>query len=137
MNNSGRIFYARSTFNVKAVTERLAVRVKRAQMILDAQVVNDSNYYCPVDTGTLKNTAIIHTQLGKSAGRVVWGASEDVASTGALVHNASYARAQYYGTRFDHSKSHNPRATAKWFETAKARYSEQWKELVEREIRRS
>jgi len=112
-------FNTRVSFNVAALKEKFAQKTHIAQMKLDVQIVNDSNYYCPqLDMG-LRNSAISQTVAG--SGQVRWV--------------TDYARRQYYGVDFDHSKSRNPNATAKWFESAKARKLEQWRKLVEDEIR--
>lgn len=91
-----------------------------AQKKLDAQVLNDSNYFCPMKTGTLQKSAVIYTRIG--SGEVVW--------------KTPYARGQYYGENLIHPHAPNPNACAKWFETAKARHMDDWKRLVENEIKR-
>lgn len=107
------------SFNVAALKEKFAQKTHIAQMKLDVQIVNDSNYYCPQLNMDLRNSGI----------------SETVAGSGQVRWVTDYARRQYYGVDFDHSKSRNPNATAKWFESAKARKLEQWRKLVEDEIR--
>ncbi len=108
-------------FYASAVKARFAEKTHRAQMKLDAQVVTDSNYYCPQLQHMLEDSAKIDTILGR--GQVRW--------------TTDYARRQYYGVHFDHSQSDNPNATAKWFESAKARKLEAWRRLVEDEIKHS
>lgn len=112
-------FDTKVTFNDCAVRGRFSEKVHRAQMKLDAQIVNDSNYYCPQLTHMMEKSGVSNTVIG--SGKVRW--------------KADYARRQYYGVNFDHSKSDNPNATAKWFESAKARKKENWKEFVENEIK--
>lgn len=107
------------SFNVAALKEKFAQKTHTAQMKLDVQIVNDSNYYCPKLNNILQPSAVKDTVAG--SGNIRWV--------------TDYARRQYYGVNFDHSKSDNPNATAKWFESAKARKLEQWKKLVEDEIR--
>lgn len=122
MNKNGGIqFKAIVNFNEAKVKARVNGVVKRAQMKLDAQVVTDSNYFVPKITSTLEKSAIINTVLG--SGLVLW--------------HTPYANRQYYGENFDHSKQKNPNACAKWFEAAKARWLEQWRRLVNDEIKRS
>ena len=118
--NKGLIleFSMRVNFDEAAAMRRVQKNASRAQMKLDAQVVADSNYHCPLKTGTLQRSAIIGTVIG--SGTVRWV--------------TPYARRQYYGEGFDRSKDPNPNATAKWFETAKARKLDQWRRLVENEI---
>lgn len=114
-------FAVKATFDEAALMRRFHDGASRAQKKLDAQVIADSNYYCPPKTGTLQRSAIIGSVIG--SGTVRWV--------------TPYARRQYYGVGFDRSKDPNPNATAKWFEAAKARKTEQWRRLAEDEIRHS
>lgn len=125
MNNAGGIeFTVKGSFNDAAAKARISAAIHKAQMKLDQQVITDSNYYCPLRAaqgGTLQKSAIINTVLG--SGLVQW--------------KTPYARAQYYGINFDHSKSANPNACAKWFEAAKARKLKDWEKLVNDTIKNS
>lgn len=122
MNKSGGIeFTVKGNFKEAEARARLNKAIKRAQMKLDTQVITDSNYFVPKDTTTLEKSAVGDTVIG--SGLVRWG--ED------------YARRQYYGIDFDHSKQKNPNACAKWFEAAKARWLEKWRKLVNDEIQHS
>ena len=122
MNKDGGItFSVRADFDEAALMRRFRDGASRAQKKLDAQVIADSNFYCPLKTGTLQRSATIGSVIG--SGTVRWV--------------TPYARRQYYGVGFDRSKDPNPNATAKWFEAAKARKQEQWRRLVEDEIRHS
>ncbi len=111
---------AKVNFNEAETMRRFHNGASRAQKKLDAQVLADSNYYCPLKTGTLQKSAVIGTVIGSGVVRWV----------------TPYARRQYYGVGFDRSKDPNPNATAKWFEAAKARKAEQWRRLVEDEVGR-
>jgi hypothetical protein len=53
------------------------------------------------------------------------------------VWKTPYARAQYYGVKFDRSKDPNPNACAKWFEAAKSRKEKDWVNLVDDTIKHS
>lgn len=122
MNKDGGITFAvKGNFNDAAAKARISAAIHKAQMKLDQQVINDSNYYVPLKTSTLQKSAIINTVLG--SGLIKW--------------RTPYARAQYYGVNFDHSKQLNPNACAKWFEAAKARKMEQWRKLVDDTIKNS
>ena len=122
MNSNGGItFKATANFNSAAAKRKFSGAIHKAQIKLDAQVLTDSNYYCPLKTGTLQKSGIINTVLG--SGLVVW--------------KTPYARRQYYGVNFDHSKSANPNACAKWFEAAKARKVKQWEKLVNDTVKNS
>ena len=125
MNSDGGItFTVKANFNDAAAKARISAAIHKAQMKLDAQVLADSNYYCPLRAsqgGTLQKSAIINTVLG--SGLVQW--------------KTPYARRQYYGVNFDHSKSGNPNACAKWFEAAKAHKLNDWEKLVNDTIKNS
>mgnify|MGYP003297746937 CR=1 FL=1 len=94
---------------------------KKVLPYLTAMVLQDSNFFIPVKTSTLEKSAIINTQITK--GEIRW--------------QADYARRQYYGVNFDHSKQKNPNARAKWFEAAKARWLEKWERFVNDMFKRS
>lgn len=125
MNKDGSVtFTATANFDEQATKARISAAVHKAQSKLDQQVINDSNFYCPLRAaqgGTLQKSAIINTVIG--SGLVVW--------------KTPYAHRQYYGVNFDHSKNANPNACAKWFEAAKARKMEQWRKLVDDTIENS
>ena len=125
MNSDGVVtFTFKANFNDAAIKARLSTAINKAQMKLDQQVITDSNYYCPLRAaqgGTLQKSAQINTVIG--SGLVVW--------------RTPYARRQYYGLDFDHSKSANPNACARWFEAAKARKMKDWEKLVNDTIKNS
>lgn len=101
-------------FNAPAVMARVSESIEEKQKILDARVLRDSNLFCPVDTGALRDSAIIHTKIG--SGEVVW--------------HVPYAAKQYYEWKGIRGHNRNPRATSKWFETAKAKYEDEWLEAI-------
>lgn len=122
MSKAGWIeFTVKGNFNEATVKARLNKAIKWAQMKLDTQVITDSNYFVPKVTSTLEKSAVISTIIG--SGVVTW--------------KTPYARRQYYGDNFDHSKQSNPSACARWFEAAKARWLEKWRKLVNDEIQHS
>ena len=103
---------AKIQFDVSKLKAKTQADLLRKQKMLDNMVLRDSNLFCPQDTGTLQRSAVIH-----SAGSVEW--------------HTPYAAQQYYnwkGGKDSHNK--NPRATARWFETAKARYLNAWLEAL-------
>lgn len=83
------------------------------QARLDTQVLKDSNYYAPEDTGFLKASGITGSKIG----------------SGVLEWSTPYAREQYYG-RPNKSKDRNPNARMKWFEGAKAVNLQEWINLA-------
>ena len=106
---------AKIDFDVSKLKGKTQADMLRRQKILDAMVLRDSNLFCPMDTGTLQRSAVIHTVIG--SGQVEW--------------HTPYAAQQYYNWRGGKdSRNRNPRATSKWFETAKARYLDKWLEAI-------
>ena len=103
-------------FNPLQIAQEKKKIIDIVQAKLDAQVLKDSNFFCPLDTGSLQKSGILHTVLG--SGLLIWG--------------APYAKAQYYGLP-NKSHEHNPNATTKWFEVAKSRNKENWEKLVNEE----
>lgn len=101
------------TFNVRVqfdATERMRLAAKRAQFIVDQQVIKDSNYYCPQDTGNLQGSALLASPVGE--GKVIW--------------NTPYARRLYYNPQYNFSKDKNMNARGYWFEAAKSQYKAKW-----------
>ena len=101
-------------FNAPAVMARVSESIEEKQKILDARVLRDSNLFCPVDTGALMASSIFHTKIG--SGEVVW--------------HVPYAAKQYYEWKGIRGHNRNPRATSKWFETAMAKYEDEWLEAI-------
>lgn len=95
-------------------TQKLKSKTKSshhaAQMQLDQDVLKDSNYFIPMDTGELMRSGIRHTQIG--SGRIVW--------------NTPYARRLYYNPQYDFSHDVNPNAGGLWFERAKSIHKKDW-----------
>jgi hypothetical protein len=122
LNKDGCVtFTVKANFNDAATKARISAAIHKAQMKLDAQVLADSNYFIPIKTHTMENSSIESTKIG----------------TGVIVWCTNYARRQYYGLDFDHSKQSNPNACAKWFEAAKSRKMEQWRKLIDDTIQNS
>lgn len=122
MNKDGGItFTVKGNFDTQAAKARISAAIHKAQMKLDAQVLADSNFYCPFKEGDLQKSAIINTVIG--SGLVKWC--------------TPYAHSQYHRLDFDHSQQKTPNACAKWFEAAKARKMEQWRKLVDDTIKNS
>ena len=96
-------------------------KIESVQPYLDSMVLQDSNYFCPLKDSHLQKSAITNTKIG----------------SGLLIWQTPYARAQYYGEGFDHSKQRNPNACAKWFEAAKARWHPKWVRFVNEKLKNS
>lgn len=117
---AGLTFTVKTTVDNKQITERITKEVKNVQGYFDAMVLADSNYFCPLKTGTLQKSAIINTHLG--SGEIVW--------------KTPYARRQYY----EYSKpayQPNPNACGRWFEAAKARWLDKWVRFINEQLKRS
>ena len=94
---------------------------KRALTVVSGDVLEKSNRYVPVLTGDLRASGV-HTVRTPREAFVKWGTDADT---------AAYARAQYYGVGLSHStpanaKANDCRASAYWFERAKASHKGSW-----------
>lgn len=117
---SGVTFNVKTALNSAEIKADLEATTRQVQAPLDALILQDSNFFCPIKTGTLQKSAIINSRLG--SGELVW--------------KTPYARRQYY----EYSKppyQPNPNACGKWFEAAKARWLEKWVRFVNERIKRS
>ena len=116
---SGLTFNVKTALNSAEIKADLEATTRQVQAPLDALIMADSNYFCPIKTGKLQQSAIINSRLG--SGELVW--------------KTPYARRQYY----DYHKppyQPNPNACGKWFEAAKARWLEKWVRFVNERIKR-
>ena len=116
---SGLTFNTKTALNSAEIKADLEATTRQVQAPLDALIMADSNYFCPIKTGKLQQSAIINSRLG--SGELVW--------------KTPYARRQYY----DYHKppyQPNPNACGKWFEAAKARWLEKWVRFVNERIKR-
>ncbi len=92
------------------VIARFAPRFSLAQKFLDNEVLKDCDEYVPMRTGNLVRSGQRGTVLG----------------SGKVIYNAPYAAKCYYGTHLHFSKDLHPKATAQWFERAKAVNRQKW-----------
>ena len=116
---SGLTFNVKTALNSAEIKADLEATTRQVQAPLDALILQDSNFFCPIKTGTLQKSAIINSRIG--SGELVW--------------KTPYARRQYY----EYSKppyQPNPNACGKWFEAAKARWLEKWVRFVNERIKR-
>ena len=117
---SGVSFDAKVFINTAEIKNEIVQDVRQVQAPLDALILADSNYFCPIKTGKLQQSAIINSRIG--SGELVW--------------RTPYARRQYY----DYHKppyQPNPNACGKWVEAAKARWFDKWVRFVNERIKRS
>lgn len=106
------------SFNTRVylnVTGRIQKNIQAAQHILDQQVIKDSNYYIPLDTGMLRDSALNASKVGE--GRLYW--------------NTPYARKLYYNPQYKFSKDKNPNARGLWFEAAKSVHIKDWLKMAQ------
>ena len=116
---SGLTFNVKTALNSAEIKADLEATTRQVQAPLDALILQDSNFFCPIKTGTLQKSAIINSRIG--SGELVW--------------KTPYARRQYY----EYSKppyQPNPNACGRWFEAAKARWLEKWVRFVNERIKR-
>lgn len=106
--------------NEAQIQRKIDNGASRAQIALDNQVLKDSNYYCPQDTGNLRKSAILSSVLG--SGLITW--------------RTPYARAQYYGLP-NKSLIPNPNARVKWFEVAKSKNLKNWEKIANDEFNKN
>jgi len=101
------------------IESKVMEATQKAQFVLDQQVLKDSNYFIPKDTGELERSSIRFSRPGE--GHVEW--------------NTPYARRLYWNPQYDFSHDVNPNARGLWLEEAKARNIEDWAKLVEQTIK--
>lgn len=93
---------------------------RAAQMQLDQDVLKDSNFFIPKETGELERSGLRHSRIGK--GRIIW--------------KTPYARRLYYNPQYKFSKDNNPNAQGLWFEAAKKLHKPDWlKKISEKYVR--
>ena len=103
-------FNSRVNLNTAQLRRRANAALQASQMQLDNDVLKDSNYYIPKDTGNLEQSSIHSSIVG----------------SGVLYWNTPYARKVYYGSTINFSKDRNPNARYLWFEAAKASKKDGW-----------
>lgn len=117
---SGIEYDAKVILNSAGIKNKIGEGLRKVQAPLDSMILADSNYFCPLKTGKLQQSAIINSRIGH----------------GVLIWRTPYARRQYY----DYHKppyQPNPNACGKWVEAAKARWLDKWVRFVNERIKRS
>ncbi|ARJ26061.1 minor capsid protein (plasmid) [Bacillus mycoides] len=107
--------------DTQAIESKVLKATEKAQFALDQQVLKDSNYFIPKDTGELERSSIRFSRPGE--GHIEW--------------NVPYARRLYWNPQYSFSKQPNPNSSGLWFEEAKARNVTDWARIVENEIKRN
>ncbi|MGH0448495.1 minor capsid protein [Bacillus mycoides] len=101
------------------IESKVLEATKKAQFALDQQVLKDSNFYIPKDTGELERSSIRFSRPGE--GHIEW--------------STPYARRLYWNPQYNFSKQPNPNSSGLWFEEAKARHVRDWARIVENTIK--
>ena len=122
-------------FNVAKIATKIKAHIGTLQPVLDMQVMKDSNYYAPMDTGNLQASAITGTYFEHPTKALTMpilqsGQMSVNAGKGKVVWNTPYAKKMYYGVDYNFSKDSNPNAQAKWFEKAKATKIGNWRKIL-------
>lgn len=104
----------RIEINWNSISNRIGEGLIAAQVVLDEQVLKDSNSFAPQDTGNLIESGIRSSAFG--SGRVEW--------------DTPYARKLYYNPQYNFSKDRNPQAGGLWFERAKAARKLTWGQML-------
>ena len=97
-------------FNSEEIIRRFDERNSLATAALCQQILKDSNFYCPLDQGTLQASALISSDSDR--GVITW--------------NTPYAARLYYGINFNFDKASNPNSQAMWFHKAKDIHIDEW-----------
>lgn len=104
--------------NLGDISGKVNKASKFAQVVLDEQVLKDSNVFIPFDTGNLRNSSIQATKPG--TGQIKW--------------DTPYAARLFYHPEYNFSKDMNPRARGRWFDAAKAEYGAQWPGVAQKAV---
>lgn len=107
-------FDAHINFDAGRFTNRSQAAMNAAQHAFDQQIVKDSNYYVPKDTGELEASSLRSSQFGQ----------------GILIWDTKYAKRLYFNQSAHFSKDRNPNASPLWFEHGKTRHKNDWIEVA-------
>ena len=97
---------------------KLLERTKNVKRNLSQQVLADSNYFIPKDTGELEQSSLIHSDFEN--GKLVW--------------NTPYAARLYWNPQYNFSTDVNPHASGLWFEVAKQNNMDSWTRFVAKDL---
>lgn len=110
-------------FDVKLDTSRIIAKTERqlkvGQFVLDQQVLKDSNFFIPKDTGELERSGVRASRIGE--GIIKW--------------DTPYARRLYYNPQYDFSEDANPHAQGLWYEAARATFISDWVRITNQAIK--
>lgn len=107
-------------FNKDAVLARVKAANEKALELVTGQFIKDANEYCPVDTETLRRSAI--TASKPKEGLAIW--------------DTPYAKKRYYTGA--PSRDRNPKASIMWAQKAmdgnKKTYQDTWQKIIKQEV---
>lgn len=103
--------------DLSQIQAKVEQATEKVQISFAQQVLKDSNYFIPFDTGNLRDSSLIASDF----------------QTGSLVWNTPYARRLYYNPQYNFSKDSNVNAQGLWYEVARARFLSDWVAFVQRE----
>ena len=106
--------------DLSGVYKKVEEKKKRAKQVMGQQIIKDSNYFAPMDTGTLIGSALTASRIEE--GQIIW--------------DTPYARKLYWNPGLNFSKDKNPNAQAMWFEAAKSNFISDWIKLATEEANR-
>ena len=86
--------------------------------MLTSQILESCNQYCKEDTGMLRGSSLIHSDLAN--GRMIW--------------QTPYAARQYYEIRTAYTDV-NPNASWRWVDVARKKHSEEWSRQAQEVMR--
>lgn len=102
------------TTDIPAIKIKLDGNWRKNLHALSEQVLTDCNFFCRVDTGTMRSTSLIASDL----------------SNGTLIWDTPYAAKVYYtGVP---STDVNPNASLMWAEKAAGQFGASWNSLAQR-----
>ena len=130
--------------SIQIDTKRIDDNVRRAQDLLDQQVLNDMIPYMPYQEGAMvgathiiepglisTNTPYAHYQYEGE----IYGPNIPIRDDeGNITGWWSPPNKTKTGRLLTYNKTFNPKATDHWFEHAKEEHGEQWLDLVRREV---
>ncbi|GGE47647.1 hypothetical protein GCM10011391_28040 [Pullulanibacillus camelliae] len=103
-------------------TKRIAPKIHKATgfalPILTQQVVKDSNFYIPYDTGEMMMSSLRASDFNN--GKAVW--------------DTPYAKKMYYGINFNFSHDINPHAQAMWPKKAESAHKKEWSQVAKKAV---
>lgn len=106
-----------TVIDLSGIEDKIAEATAEVKVTFSQQVLKDSNYFIPFDTGNLRDSSLIHSDF--EAGLLVW--------------ETPYARRLYFNPQYNFHKDENPNASGLWYELARARFLSDWVRIVQRE----